>query len=443
MQLDYPDIALQVPRVLLPAPGITHEHWAVIACDQYTSEPEYWRRVEEIVGEAPSTLNLIYPEVHLEREPDSGSRIAAINGNMRDYLEQGVLIEQPPGFILVDRQTLHAGSRKGLLVSLDLEHYSFGAKADSLIRPTEGTDPDRLPPRVEIRRDAALELPHILVLIDDPGRTVIESLFDRTGDLPLLYDFDLMLDGGHLRGWHVGESDDIGRIVANLSRLLGDAESGSTTDASQVLYLMGDGNHSFATAHRIWDEVKVTAGPRHPARHVLVELVNIHDEALVFEPIHRVVFDTDLDQFMGSFADFCRQQDSDLQIRNFGDRPEWERAVAQINADEGLHLPFVAGVRHGIATIHRPRQQLAVAALQSFLSDSEQGRRCRVDYIHGSETVDELAGRPGNLGFRTSALDKHSLFTTIRTDGPLPRKSFSIGAAVEKRYYMESRRITS
>ena len=441
MQLTYPNIALQVPRVLLPAPGIAPEHWAVIACDQYTSEPEYWHQVEEIVGDAPSTLNLVFPEVYLE-EADRSRRIAAINQRMRAYLDAGFLVEQAAGFIATDRQTPYAASRKGLLVCLDLEQYSFRADADSLIRPTEDTDPDRLPPRVEIRRNAPLELPHIIVLIDDPGLTVIEPLFNQTDRLPLLYDFDLMLDGGHLRGWHVGEPGAVQQIVASLSQLLDDSEpDGNTNAALEMLYLMGDGNHSFATAQRIWDEVKdSSASAEHPARHVLVELVNIHDAGIAFEPIHRVVFDTDPDQLMESFAGFCRTQGSDLQVTDFADRQQWERALVVRN-DGCHHLPFVAGTRRGIATIHRPHQQLALAVLQGFLN-GERSQRYRVDYIHGSDAVDELGGRPGNLGFFTSALDKHSLFSTIRADGPLPRKSFSIGAAEEKRYYLESRRIT-
>ncbi len=437
MQLTYPDIAIQVPTVLLPAPGIAPEQWAVIACDQHTSEPGYWHQVEEIVGDAPSTLNLVFPEVYLEDAGRSG-RIAAINRRMRAYLDAGFLVEQPAGFILTDRQTPHTASRKGLLVCLDLEHYSFGAHANSLIRPTEGTDPDRLPPRVEIRRDATLELPHIIVLIDDPGHTVIEPLFNQKDGRPLLYDFDLMLDGGHLRGWHVGKPDTVQQVVASLSQLT----------APEMLYLMGDGNHSFATAQRVWDEMKDLPGStstQHPARHVLVELVNVHDRGLAFEPIHRVVFDTDTDQLMESFASYCRTQGSDLQVREFADRQQWEHALMDrnIEREDGCHhLPFVAGTRRGIATIHRPRQQLALAVLQGFLSEGEQSQQYRVDYIHGSDAVDELGGRSGNIGFYTSALDKHSLFSTIRADGPLPRKSFSIGAAEEKRYYLESRRIT-
>ena len=443
MHLTYPDIALQVPRILLPVPEVALDRWAVIACDQHTSEPAYWQQVEEFVGDAQSTLNLVFPEVFLD-DPDRSGRIAAINRQMHSYLDEGLLEEQEPGFVLVDRQTGGTSSRQGLLVCLDLEHYSFSPGAETLIRTTEGTDPDRLPPRVEIRRDAPLELPHILVLIDDPQRTVIEPVFSRRDELPLLYDFDLMMGGGHVRGWHVRELDGIRQVVDSLSALTDGGQLASRYGVSEekppMLYALGDGNHSFATAQQVWEELKNNSSglaTDHPARYALVELVNIHDEGLEFEPSHRVVFNTDDRQLLDAFAAHCRSQDSNLEIRSYDDRQQWERARAGLDGD-GLHLPFIAGCHFGIATIHQPRQQLAVASLQGFLSTHDDPQ-LQVDYIHGSEAVDELGGRPGNVGFYTRAIDKHTLFRTILLDGPLPRKSFSLGAAEEKRYYLESR----
>jgi hypothetical protein len=445
MQLTYPDIALQVPRVLLPGAGIAPEHWSVIACDQYTSEPEYWREVEKLVGDAPSTLNLVFPEVYLE-EADRGARITAINRQMRTYLDERLLVEQAAGFVLVDRQTRHAKSRKGLIASLDLEQYSFADGASSLIRPTEGTDPARLPPRVEVRREAMLELPHTMVLIDDPTHSVLEPLFDRRNQLPVLYDFELMMGGGHLRGWHVNDPDSINQVVVNLSRLISDPKDTNNQGAtSPMLYAMGDGNHSFATAQRVWEEVKEQAGStpiEHPARHVLVELVNIHDQGLTFEPIHRVVFDTDAERLLASFSAHCQSQGSQLQVREIYDEQQWARALDGGDDNSSQELPFITGHRRGVCTIHRPRQQLAVATLQGFFSDCEHvEEHHRVDYIHGRDAVGELGSRPGNLGFYTRSIDKHTLFDTIRADGPLPRKSFSMGEAEEKRYYLESRRI--
>ena len=444
MHLTYPDIALQVPRVLLPVPEVAFDRWAVIACDQHTSEPAYWQQVEELVGESESTLKLVFPEVFLE-DPDRSGRIAAINRQMRTYVDGGLLAERDPGFVLVERETGGTASRKGLLVCLDLEHYSFDPDAETLIRTTEGTDPNRLPPRVEIRRDAPLELPHILVLIDDPEGGVIDPHFDRRHELPLLYDFDLMMGGGHVRGWHVRDAHGVRQVVDSLSRLIDGGQFAARYDVADdkppMLYALGDGNHSFATAQQVWQELKNAPNPPaldHPARYALVELVNIHDEGLTFEPIHRVVFDTDHRQLLAAFATHCRSQGSDLEIRDFDDRQQWERARADLEVD-GHCLPFVAEHHFGIATIHQPRQQLAVATLQGFLSAHEGPEQ--VDYIHGSRTVDRLGLRPGNVGFYTQAIDKHTLFRTILLDGPLPRKSFSLGAAAEKRYYLESRRI--
>ena len=440
MRLGYPQVALQVPEILLPHPGVAFESWAVIACDQYTTDPEYWRQVEELAGNEPSTLHAVFPEVHLD-DPGRRLRIERINRRMRGYLEEGVLEPLPAGFVLVDRETPRTPSRKGLLVCLDLEQYGFAPGAETLIRSTEETDPERLPPRIEIRRGAPLELPHIMVLIDDPEGAVVEPLFDCRDELPLLYDFELMMGGGHLRGWHVGEPDRIARVIDALSALAAGfaARYGASREAAPLLYAVGDGNHSLAAAREVWGEARRKGAPAdHPARYALVELVNLHDPGLRFEPIHRVVFEADAHQLLSSLSDYCRSRGSHLEVTDFADRQQWEKARAGL--DRGAqHLPFVANRRLGIATIHRPRQQLAVASLQSFLGGA--GVRHRVDYIHGGDRVEELGSLPGNVGFFTEALDKQSLFRTILRDGPLPRKSFSLGEAEEKRYYLESRRI--
>ena len=436
----YPQVALQVPEILLPKSGVALDSWAVIACDQYASAPEYWRQVEELVGEAPSTLRAIFPEVHLGGL-DRGPRIERINRQMRRYLDNGILEPLPAGFVLVDRRTPRTPSRKGLLVCLDLDQYGFAPGAETLIRGTEETDPERLPPRIEIRRDAPLELPHAMVLIDDPDNTAIGPLFESRGELPLLYDFELMMGGGRLRGWHVREPERIAGAADALSALASGfaARYGANREAAPLLYAVGDGNHSLAAAREVWEEAKRRGAPAdHPARHALVELVNLHDPGLRFEPIHRVVFEADADELLSSFSDHCRSRGSYLEVTDFADRQQWEKARAGL--DRGAqHLPFVASRRLGIATIHRPRQQLAVASLQSFLGGA--GVRHRVDYIHGGDRVEELGNLPGNVGFFTEALDKESLFRTILRDGPLPRKSFSLGDAEEKRYYLESRRI--
>lgn len=447
----FPDIGLSVPRVLLPRPEVDLEEWAVIACDQHTSNPEYWEEAARLVGSRPSTLHLVFPEAFLEA-PGRGARIRLIHGQMESYLREGVLQPREPGFVLVDRRTPHAASRKGLIAALDLERYSFAPDASTLIRTTEGTDPGRLPPRVEVRQGAVLEVPHILVLIDDPQGTVIEPLFERA--LSLLYDTDLMLGGGRVRGWHVTAEDAIRQAAEALTRLAAPeavSERYGIETGAPALYAMGDGNHSFAAAREVWNGVKAEAGgvdaaAGHPSRHALVELVNLHDPGLRFEPIHRVLFGVDGGEVMREMETFFRGQGSTPRTDTFDSPGSWRRAREDLGARGLHHLPFVAGredgpPRWGIIVVHDPRHDLEAASLDAFLTDLGARRGLRLDYIHGEEEVTELGTRPGNGGLLSRALDKHALFRTVLRDGPLPRKSFSLGEAEEKRYYMECRRL--
>ncbi len=446
--MPFDKIALQVPTILLPKAGLDLRKWAVIACDQYTSQPEYWDKVKELTAGAPSTLNLIFPEVYLE-DPDGEKRIQTINASMDRYLDEGTLEPQPPGFILVDRATETAPSRKGLMVALDLEQYDYRPGADTLIRATEGTILDRLPPRIRVREKAPIELPHIMVLIDDPEKTVIEPLCDR--QLPVAYDFPLMLDSGHLKGWRVEDPAAIQQVADALTRLSDPqrfAKRYQVQDQPVVLYAMGDGNHSFATAKAIWEKLKAQADDReaimeHPARYALVELVNIHDPGLEFEAIHRVLFDIDFDQLIKHAERFYREAGANFSCQFCDDLdslPEKSRRLKQ----EGRHLiPFIAGGQCGLFVIDTPPLHLVVATLQAFLdqflADQEKPR---IDYIHGEGTVTALGKRPGNLGFYLPAISKHDLFKTIILDGALPRKTFSMGEADEKRFYMECRKIS-
>jgi uncharacterized protein (DUF1015 family) len=301
--LTFDRIALQVPTLLLPKANIDLSRWAVIACDQYTSEPAYWEKVEALTAGSPSTCHLIFPEVYLE-EPDSEERIRRVNQEMERYLAEGILVSQQPGFLAVDRQTQAVPSRKGLIAALDLEQYDYREGAQSLIRATEGTILDRLPPRIRVREQASIELPHIMVLIDDPQQTVVEPLFE--GPREPAYDFPLMLGGGHIRGWRVDDADSIQRVATALERLADPEQFARRYDVAGrpvVLYAMGDGNHSFATAKAIWEKLKGEAPDRqaimdHPARFALVELVNLHDPGLEFEAIHRVLFDVDVEALL-------------------------------------------------------------------------------------------------------------------------------------------------
>lgn len=440
-------IALQVPNILLPRKGVDLQRWAVIACDQYTSDVEYWEKLAALVGDAPSTLNLIYPEVYLE-ESDGEARIAAINSCMQQYLDQGILEEQKEGFLLIDRQTSEVPSRKGLMVALDLDAYDYNEGASSLIRATEGTILDRLPPRIRVRENAPIELPHIMVLIDDPQQTVIEPLFEQ--ELAEVYDVELSCDGGRVRGWKVDGEQQITAVTEALAQLADPEQFAKRYDVQNrpvVLYAMGDGNHSFATAKAIWEELKRTADDKeaimeHPARYALIELVNIHDAGLEFEAIHRVVFDCDPDDLLAKMDGFYQGQGSELTLLRCADKVELAARQA-CEARDGRHLiPFVDAKGPGLLIIDRPKYHLAVATLQSFLDEYlEQNSDVRIDYIHGDEPVTRLGGQAGNVGFYLPAISKHDLFKTIILDGALPRKTFSMGEADEKRFYLECRRI--
>lgn len=444
--MNFAKLALEVPTILLPRVGIDLTRWAVIACDQFTSEPEYWQAVDQLVATEPSTLRVIFPEVFLE-EKDGDARIDAINRSMDQYLADGVLEAQKPGFVLLDRQTSLAASRKGLVVALDLEAYDYRSGAKTLIRATEGTIVDRLPPRIRVRQNAAIELPHIMVLIDDPEQTVIEPLFAE--ELEPAYDFELMQGSGHLRGWKVSQPallEQVGQALQKLANRERFQQRYEVEDEQVMLYAMGDGNHSFATAKAIWEQLKAEASDpaevmNHPARYALVELVNLHDAGLEFEAIHRVIFDADPERLFEEAAAYYRQVGTPCAIEWY---PGLEAAQAAAEASDPAHaVPFVAAGRYGLFKIAEPTLTLEVATLQNFLDEYLKVRAtARIDYIHGAEAVSRLGRQPGNVGFYLPSISKHDLFRTIVRDGALPRKTFSMGEADEKRFYLEARRIT-
>ncbi len=284
-------IGIQIPEILLPRQDVDLHKWAVIACDQFTSEPEYWERVSATVGDAPSTYHLILPEAWLTR-PDKSERIQFSQSKMGEYLDSG-LLEPHKGFVLVER-TVGDATQTGLVVTLDLETYDFNKGSQSLIRATEGTILDRLPPRMQVRRGAPLELPHILVLYDDPEFSVHNPLIEQKDALPLAYDFDLMEGSGHITGHFIKDPETLNAVIDHIAELLDpdkyQARYGEVDQSHPLLFAVGDGNHSLATAKSIWEELKPAVGMDHPARFALVELVNLHDPSLKFEPIHRVMF---------------------------------------------------------------------------------------------------------------------------------------------------------
>jgi hypothetical protein len=438
------DIGVHIPTILLPRKGTDLTTWAVVACDQYTSQPEYWRRVEELVADAPSTLNVIFPEVYLEDE-DAPQRIATIKATMRRYLQE-LLVAENPGFILVERQTPH-GLRRGLVMAIDLESYDYHKGSKSLIRPTEDTIEERLPPRVAIRQEAAIELPHVMLLINDPQRTVIEPLLGARARLRQAYDFELMLEAGHITGYAVDDLELLRGIAGALHALASPTRFKETygVDDEPLLFAVGDGNHSLATAKAVWEQLKLRAADPatltgHPARYALVELVNLYDEGLTFEPIHRALFNVDGDTFFDAL-----RADLDCSVHLAPSREAMHEQLGALLAEHGGQgVGFIKEGQYGLIHVPAPSANLDVATLQSFLDGFLAANpEVKIDYLHGEEVVDELGARPGTIGFYLSAMPKQELFRTVVLEGALPRKTFSMGEAYEKRFYLEARNLVS
>jgi len=398
--------SLKKADILVPAKGVDLTKWSVVACDQYTSQPEYWQRVEKLVGGEPSTLNLVYPEAFLS---EGDERIEKINSAMKKYEEDGVFEELLGSLIYVERTMENGKTRKGIVGCVDLEDYDFSKGSKSKIRATEGTVLERIPPRVKIRENAGLELPHVMLLMNDSEKTVIECI--EKGEL--IYDFDLMENGGHLKGYLLSDFE-AERVLAAIDELEENAED-------NLVFAVGDGNHSLATAKTCWENIKknipVEEQENHPARYCLVELENIHDDALEFEPIHRVVFGSDADKLMDGLLKYYPESSTE--------------------DNGGQHLRLVKGDEIKDLYIVNDKSNLAVGSLQNYLDHIG----AEVDYIHGDDVVCKLSAQDGNVGFLLDGMEKSDLFTTVIKDGALPRKTFSMGHAWDKRYYFEAKKI--
>ncbi len=395
---------------LLPREGIDPAIFAVIACDQYTSEPEKWEAMDAAVGERPSALRLILPEARLGEAPE---RVPRIHEAMRRYLEEGIMVPRVKnGFVLTQRVTA-SGSRIGLVILIDLEAYDCAPDSVSPVRPTEGTVLERIPPRLRVRQGAPLELSHVMLLCDDPEDTVLGAAWACRDRLPLLYDTELMLSGGHLKGWAVEEGPCMDAVLKALAAL--DAKKGS----GGILFAVGDGNHSLATARAYWDQVKEGLPEEqrqtHPARFASAELVNLYSPALIFEPIHRILFHTDPETVLAA-------------LEAGGVRTVTEEGDARV----------ICGEKEIAVRFDRPLHPLPVGTVQACL---DRAGGFETDYIHGEATLRSLAAQPGNVGILVPPMRKESLFEAVSASGPLPRKTFSMGEACEKRYYMEARRI--
>ena len=418
---------LATPQVLLPNRRVNLKKWAVVACDQYNANPEYWERVQRLVGNNASTFHIILPEIYLEDETED--RILAITSEMEAYVAEGVVEALPPGFVLVQRQ-LKNGVRTGLVAMVDLEKYRYKPTKKTLIRPTEQTVMERIPPRVEIRKPALLESPHILVLLNDPRKKVIEPLLRRMKKFPLLYDFDLMENGGKITGHFVGEPDEIDEFYERLAMI---------AEENEILFAVGDGNHSLATAKAVWDEFKQKLEPKerrkHPKRFALVEVVNLYDEGLVFEPIHRVVTGIDTNQLISDMIRIFNRRDMDAKI--FFKRSSATKFNTEL---EGQSIDFIAKGRKGYVLLKNPEHEMEAVNFQTVLDEFLQIHpEASVEYIHGEDELTRLCSHDKATGFILPSLNKDSFIDVLAKHGVLPKKCFSLGEANEKRYYLETR----
>jgi len=441
-----------VPELLLPAEGIDLEAWAVVACDQFTQDRDYWKQVEARVGSAPSTLRMILPEVFLE-DGDRAERIAKIRASMGAYLDGGVFSPPARGIAYIERSTPQQALRRGLVLTVDLERYRWEPNERPLIRATEGTVRERIPPRMEIRRGAPLESPHILLLVDDDERRLIEGLGERAKVRKPRYAAKLMTGAGEIRTWIMDTDGDFNFVADELERLArkagqrySDVKAGTVASGADgangtredpFLYAVGDGNHSLATAKAVWDEYKSAHQDDrnimdHPARWALVEVENIYDEGICFEPIHRVVFGTTTDEMLKALSG----------MKGF-------KATQVENADKLEALvaePASSGTRYGLSSgkenllIETNLTGLSTDALQPILDAfvSASGKRS-IDYLHGADETIRIGKTPGAVGILLPPIGKSDLFATVARKGPLPRKSFSMGEAIEKRFYLECR----
>lgn len=410
--------------ILLPRDA-EYEKWAVIACDQFTSEPEYWRETEKMTEGAVTALDLILPEIYLG-EADVDKRIDKIAANMYGYLDSDVFEEHKNALIYVERIQTDGVLRAGVVGAVDLEEYDYSKGSTSQIRATEATVTERIPPRIKVREKAPIELPHIMILIDDEKKALIEPLAEHKDDMKKLYDFELMQGGGRLAGWLLTDAlrDELLEKLAKFSEKEAFEKRYGLADTAPLTFAMGDGNHSLATAKAYYEKLKAANPDKdmssHPARYALAEIVNLHSPALDFEAIHRIVGTADIDQMMAKMTD--------------------ELGLSEEPAEQSFVT--VRGGEKKKLYVHKPTSKLTVGSLQNFLDKYLAENGGDIDYIHGTEVVEKLAADGKKIGFVLPDMGKEQLFPTVIADGALPRKTFSMGHARDKRYYVEARKIT-
>ena len=399
---------IKAPHILLPKKGVDWSKYAVIACDQYTSNLEYWDTLKMEIGDRISTFNMIYPEAYLETT-NNDEYIKGINQNISRYLNNKDLEDIGECFILVERVTSYGVRRLGLMLAIDLEDYDYSKGTKALIRASEATIVERIPPRLKIRKDAEIELPHILVLFDDPQKEIVERLYTQRDKLEKVYDFELNKDGGHIRGFKVNNTKD---VIQQFNDLFLKNNNG-------ILFIVGDGNHSLATAKAHWDIVKKDLSPKerenHPARFALVEANNLYDEGIIFEPIHRVLFNVDR----------CFEKELRSKV-------------------DGEFISFTYSKDEGKKELRLPANApMAYYQVQTFLDEYLKSHpETKIDFIHDEDELISVANKNDkSIAIAMPALTKADLFDYLATGKVLPRKSFSMGHANEKRYYLEAKKI--
>lgn len=431
--------AIQTADILIPKENIDLRKWAVVACDQYSSQPEYWQKVKEEVGSSPSTLNLIFPECYLNKGNDK-KIIASINNKMNQYYQEGIFQEIKESFILVKREFKSKKIRYGLMVLLDLDQYDFNKNSTTLIRATEKTIVERIPPRLEIRKEAILELPHIMVLVDDQKSPLITPFVEWTKNQKPLYSSELLQEGGTVSGYLINDEKMLKAFTRSLKILSNKSSFKKKYKTSDLLlFAIGDGNHSLATAKAAWGKLKeklpLCEQKNHPARYALVELNSIYDEGIEFEPIHRLLFNADGELFLQNF----------LKTFDCTVTPIEKEKLTELAAGvpEKQQFALIVGEKNLKVEINNPDSSLTVGTLQPFLDEWLKNQTgVEMDFIHGVATTCQLASKKGNFGIILPNISKSDFFNTVIQDGSFPRKTFSMGEAHEKRFYFEARKIT-
>lgn len=424
-------IGVAVPEILIPDEKTNMRKWAVIACDQFTQNQQYWNDVERFVGSSPSALHVMLPEIYLDT-PEKAERIASAKEIMRSYIEDGVLNLLPPGFILVERY-IDGVVRKGLMVNVDLEEYENEPYKNPVVRPSEEVITERIPPRIEIRNGADIEMPHIMLLMDDKNKTVIEPVWQKKEFFPKVYDFELMMNGGRITGYFINNKETEHEIMQALAALpLKDG----------MRFCVGDGNHSLATAKAVWEQAKERLTPEQraesPLRYVLCELINIYDEGLTIKPIHRTISGLNTSKCVQYIVDRLNASGADARLVFSRRKPNLQQS------DAAQTIFFSSKDSAGRIEIYSPTSSMIVEELQPVLENFiREFPSCKLEYVHGDEELEELTRQYDTLGFIMPAMEKDTFFDTLASFGVLPKKSFSLGEAKDKRYYLECRLIAN